>query len=769
MRRLWALLALVGLFGILAGATLPPNISYTVVNLDSTMTIQDSADVYGAAETPVIFVLTAGVYRNQFVEPYSHQVFWGEDGATLNGSIDISDSVWTADPGRGPSGQTLYALKLAVSDKSDTSNPLNDCNDDFDPSGCAYPFDLFISGTRQLRQVSAMESLYIGSLDYPWQWYYDFAGDTAWAVVPPNNLEPVEFSDHATVASVDRMAFDGRSRGADSVYIVNLTIEKYGTKGRRSAIHCDRANAVGWVVQDCVIQYNHAGGVIVGPGGHISRCVVRSNGERGTALGINTGSDYHGGTMEGCDISDNNFQRFLFGGATKNDISIGTALRGNYVHDNREHGLWIDSSTLGTSNKNVIENNLITDNEGIGIYYEISDSAFIHHNVLTNNGSIDYGIYGDFSDKYASILISESFGDIDVMWNTITVEDGFPGSGIRLRSFEREAHEVLTDVDIKYNTTTFEGTSPNSVNRMFGKISVASYTEDDTLIYYNQAAVDYDFNTYGTQDTTTDVFWWWDPASTAERAMNFNEWVGEDSLWYTHDLDSDWVLLSADSGATKEAYIIVDNRFPINASEQAIIDRLDTVFGITLVVVNDDVVTGVDYSTTDLVIVSKTILSTNVGDHFKDDTFGVMFWEDNMQMHSQMGTIDNDGSGGTAWHSPETTLYILPLAPAELRGGQSGDITFYSTTEELTWAPRADLDTTVNHATAVAESSNGAGTWPIYVFEVGDTCYTAAGVNEYEVLGRRSYFGLYDDSFTSLTNDALDVFDAHILWLLGET
>lgn len=87
----------------------------------------------------------------------------------------------------------------------------------------------------------------------------------------------------------------------------------------------------------------------------------------------------------------------------------------------------------------------------------------------------------------------------------------------------------------------------------------------------------------------------------------------------------------------------------------------------------------------------------------------------------------------------------------------SGLTTIYTASDEITYAPAGDLPAS---ATEVGEfNAQGDGRWSYYTYDEGDTLADSTSA-----AGRRTYFGLYDDTFKLLTSDGLTLFDAAIDW-----
>ena len=157
----------------------------------------------------------------------------------------------------------------------------------------------------------------------------------------------------------------------------------------------------------------------------------------------------------------------------------------------------------------------------------------------------------------------------------------------------------------------------------------------------------------------------------------------------------------------------------------------------------------------DVVLIAQTV-SNAIGARPKPLTCGILFWDDNSQRIDFLSTIRNDGSKGTAWHRSDTLMYVIPEAPAELRAGLSGIIKFYTRSDEIAWAPRADLP---SNATQIAKSRDAAYNPAIYYYDRGQPL--ADGT---PAAGRRIFFGLSRDSFKVLTPEGLALFDAALEW-----
>lgn len=210
-------------------------------------------------------------------------------------------------------------------------------------------------------------------------------------------------------------------------------------------------------------------------------------------------------------------------------------------------------------------------------------------------------------------------------------------------------------------------------------------------------------------------------------------------------------LFSALAGAA--VLVVVGAPDAANASERQLVGHLHDL-GATATVVADAAVAATDLSPYAVVVVSKTVTSTDVGTALNDVRGGVLLWEDNLQRRSLMALHDDDGEDGTAWHATGTTVHVRDDAPETLRAGTAGTTGWYDEPGEITYAP-----TPLVGATVVATLVEGDPRAAVYVVEAGTEL--ADGTR---AAGRRAYAGLYDDTFRLLTPDALGVFDALLHW-----
>lgn len=345
------------------------------------------------------------------MRPRPHQRFYGEGRTILNGSrllehFDQEDGNWIAH-GQWQRGK-----------RSGECAP--------EAPACNRPEGLFIDDI-PLIQVLAKDE--VG----PGRFYFDHAAGNIYFADNP--------AGHKVEVTVAAFAFGGHAPG---VLINNVTIEKYASVGQKGAIQAQDTN--GWIVENCEVRLNSAGGIAAGSGTRVRNCDIHHNGQIGIT---GAGRDVQ---IERNDIWENNTRNFLTSweaGGIKLAVSEDVVLRGNHVHDNRGAGIWCDIEC-----RNVLyEDNITERNRGAGIFHEISYSAVIRNNIVRYNG---IGKGGWFWSN--NILVAAS-QNVEIYGNHLTVDAG--KCGIILldqgRPMKSGATYKTRNNKIHDNVTTFEG------------------------------------------------------------------------------------------------------------------------------------------------------------------------------------------------------------------------------------------------------------------------------------------------------------------------
>lgn len=247
--------------------------------------------------------------------------------------------------------------------------------------------------------------------------------------------------------------------------------------------------------------------------------------------------------------------------------------------------------------------------------------------------------------------------------------------------------------------------------------------------------------------------------------------VGEDP----HVIDEE---AAADGDDLRLLLVVGDES--LRPAEEDLLTGLEEALGFTVEIMDDADVTDDAASRHAVVVISKSVRSEEIADKLLETQAGVVFWEDNAQVVEQGGDevgVEGGGSRGlatidvinpesTAWHHPATEVYVNPDAPAELRAGLSGSVSFYREPADMTFAPTVDGASTVApSAMWIAEYDHqGNGRYVYYVIEAD-----AGLADGTETHGRRVYFGLYDETFPLLTEDGRALFDAAVTWAAGHS
>ena len=322
------------------------------------------------------FLISAGVHREQSIEPKDGMTFLGEEGTVLNGSRVVSD--WSFD-----------GVLWVSSGHFEDGYVFGECADGL--VACRYPEDLFVDNV-VLRRVMSLADVGSGS------WYFDYGGDTIYMGDDPVGSE-VELSSA-------RWAFTGP---ADEVTVFGMTIEMYASPSQEGAVNArdGREEATsGWVVENNLIRWNHGYGVRVSNSTQVIDNIITQNGQ------IGVGGGGVGVLVEGNEISFNNYAGYKLdweAGGTKFVDTDGLVFRDNYSHHNVGSGVWTDENNINV----VVEDNLITDNGRSGIHHEVSYSAVIRNNTVERNGFLKPNwVWG------AGILVDIS-RDVEVYGNVV--------------------------------------------------------------------------------------------------------------------------------------------------------------------------------------------------------------------------------------------------------------------------------------------------------------------------------------------------------------
>lgn len=335
------------------------------------------------------FVIGAGVHRGQSIVPRTGDVFIGEPGAVLNGAmvLDPATATQTAE------GWVFDLPGIHADDLDPTVEMVPGREHE------AFPNELW-AGWQRLRHVNAVEDVRATG-----QFHLDYAHDRLIMFDDPRALPvPLELS-------VTPRAFGAEiGEGTADVVIRNLVVTHYANQPSTGVL--DLGDSVNWEVSHVTVLENHALGVETGPGLYLHHSRIVRNGQMGVG---GTDKDYNGThipvRIEGNEVSFNSelgFNPGWAGGSIKLGNTTGAEILGNWVHNNRGSGPWMDEFGRDT----LMAENLVEHNGLNGVMYEISWDGRILDNVIRYNGLLATG------DSGAGVWVSNS-PDVEVGYNVI--------------------------------------------------------------------------------------------------------------------------------------------------------------------------------------------------------------------------------------------------------------------------------------------------------------------------------------------------------------
>ena len=394
-----------------------------------TVTLSPGDDIQTAVDAnpeDTQFILSAGIYRMQSIEPKNGDSFVGQEGAILNGSQILSFQPDAQGSGFWIASATYDAWPYG-----------NACLAGYPL--CYAPQDLFIDNRIQLR-VSSLDGLKVGT------WYFDQAANQVYLPIDPTG--------HLVEIGMETVAFSGN---AARVQIQNLTIEKYETHAQFGAIQSSRA----WTVENVECRWNHGAGIYLGPGSQILNSFIHHNGQIGIKFAGTDDVGELGTNMIAAnnEIAWNNYAGYDYqweAGGSKFLFTSGLIVEGNYVHDNYGPGLWTDTDNFGTQ----YEGNALINNEREGIRDEANYETVIRNNTALGNGNNESIWSWSNATPWlwnAQILLLDTSGDSVSSNNAEVPADG--GNGIAILNQTRPSGpfgvHVSADNTVENNTITF--------------------------------------------------------------------------------------------------------------------------------------------------------------------------------------------------------------------------------------------------------------------------------------------------------------------------
>lgn len=429
-----------------------PVLGFSQISLYPGNNIQQVVNQHPAGTT---FVLNAGIYRLQSIQPKDNDTFTGMPGAVLSGAQVLTNFVKQG--------------SLWVVSNQSQQGQLNGYCDARHPE-CMHPEDLYFDNA-PLLHVQDLASVTSGA------WYFDYANQKIYFADNP--------AGHTVETSVARSAFYGQAK---NVTIRGLTVEKYAIPAQFGAIG-DQYPGPNWIVANNEVRWNHGNGINLASGGQALHNYVHHNGQKGI------GGNGQTLLVEGNEISFSNWAGFDIGweaGGAKFAQTNGLTVRNNRIHDNIGSGLWNDVDSINT----VYENNTIENNLGGGIQYEISYNANIRYNTVRNNANFASGwMWG------AQILIMNS-SNVFVYGNRVDVAPT-TGNGIGIIQQNRGSGAYgprISANDLIFGNSITYRRSPNGTSGIVG-----DYNQQALLTSQNNW---FDYNAYHVTDPTA-CGWQW--------------------------------------------------------------------------------------------------------------------------------------------------------------------------------------------------------------------------------------------------------------------
>jgi len=214
--------------------------------------------------------------------------------------------------------------------------------------------------------------------------------------------------------SVNQFAFtDNPNSGSPNVTIEYLTIENF-VSGQGEGV-VNQAGQPGWTVKYNTVGPNEfngsnpgGAGVMLATNNVVEYNCLSHNGEYGFSsfggssnITLSFNEIAYNDAYGGYDQPSSPIQCGCSGGG-KFWITTNATVSDNYVHDNGNVGVWVDTDNAGF----LIAHNFIADNYAEGVIYEISYNGLIENNTFLRN-SLEAGpLLGGFPDS--ALYISES-------------------------------------------------------------------------------------------------------------------------------------------------------------------------------------------------------------------------------------------------------------------------------------------------------------------------------------------------------------------------
>jgi hypothetical protein len=215
---------------------------------------------------------------------------------------------------------------------------------------------------------------------------YEFGGGKYSQVIPKDGDRFIGAP--GAVLNGEHVNYYAFTQHATNVTVEYLTVKNFGVRGgnnNQGVVNHDSGN--GWIVEHDTIRDNAGAGVMLGSGDVVEFNCLTHNGQYGF-------SAYSPDGVSDVVVSDNEISyNDTFGydttsgdncgcaGGGKFWATVGATVTGNYVHNNQDPGLWVDTDNAGFN----ISRNYIAHNSAEGLIYEISYNAQIADNTFVDN------------------------------------------------------------------------------------------------------------------------------------------------------------------------------------------------------------------------------------------------------------------------------------------------------------------------------------------------------------------------------------------------
>lgn len=213
---------------------------------------------------------------------------------------------------------------------------------------------------------------------------------------------------------------------------------------------------------------------------------------------------------------------------------------------------------------------------------------------------------------------------------------------------------------------------------------------------------------------------------------------------------------------TGRVLFIVNHVDGMNASEEAIESRVETLTGLPVDPVTDEAFVESDTVGCRMILLGKTADDAVIRDRIKGAPCGILSWEENAQTLQDLAMVDSHGEDLAFWHEEGSRVRIRPEAPEPLRAGLEGDVELYVPLDSLVHVSYGKAEHVAGTRARIVATLEPDGHAAIYAYATGDTL--ADGTL---AAGRRLFFGLHRDTYVHLSEDGRALFDAAVLWSAG--